>query len=211
MTVDDWAGRVVVRYREAGHLRLQMPAELSNAAAVKRLEQGLRECAGVYRVAFDHASRRLSIRFDSHLASTGDVARHLKALLETMLSDLPASPAADQKSSARSRLREAGDRIRGALLQSGTRLKGISSVFRKPRTPQGLLRRKLQPLIAAALTEEGINSFLLDLLVLYLVKVHWDLISQRWIRFPLRFSGAWLSTFYLTYLLVRHRKQTAKK
>jgi hypothetical protein len=61
-------------------------------------------------------------------------------------------------------------------------------------------------MLESALTEQAIINFLNDLLAFYLIRVHWDLITQRWLREPLKFRYAWLTIFYLVFLLVRYRK-----
>ena len=64
-------------------------------------------------------------------------------------------------------------------------------------------------MLANALTEKAIINFLNDLVAFYLVKVHWELISQRWLKDPVRHANAWLTVFYLMFLLVRYRKAIA--
>jgi hypothetical protein len=39
--------------------------------------------------------------------------------------------------------------------------------------------------------------------------VHWELISQRWLKDPVKHTNAWLTVFYLMFLLVRYRKSIA--
>ena len=64
-------------------------------------------------------------------------------------------------------------------------------------------------MLANALTEKAIINFLNDLVAFYLVKVHWELISQRWLKSPAKHADAWLAAFYLVFLLVRYRKSIA--
>ena len=63
--------------------------------------------------------------------------------------------------------------------------------------------------LATALTEKAVINFLNDLVAFYLVKVHWELISQRWLKDPVKHANAWLTVFYLMFLLVRYRKSIA--
>ena len=44
------------------------------------------------------------------------------------------------------------------------------------------------------------------MIAFYLIKVHWELITRRWMRNPVAHADAWLAIFYLIYLLVRYRK-----
>jgi hypothetical protein len=73
------------------------------------------------------------------------------------------------------------------------------------------IQTRVQPVLESALTEKAITNFLNDLLAFYLIRVHWDLITQRWLREPLKYRNAWLTVFYLVFLLVRYRKAVAKK
>lgn len=54
--------------------------------------------------------------------------------------------------------------------------------------------------------EKAVIDFLNDILVLYLIKVHWNRITQQWLVKPLAHRSEWLATFYLFFLLVRSRR-----
>ncbi len=82
--------------------------------------------------------------------------------------------------------------------------------LRHPGAPAGSLQARLQPVLANALSEKAIINFLNDIVAFYLIKVHWELISQRWLKDPVKYGNAWLTTFYLVFLLVRYRKSIAK-
>ena len=211
MNADELAARVVVRHREAGHLRLELPPELCHATTAAVVERSLREVAGVYRVDFDLPARRLAIRFDSHVCAIGDVARQLKALLTMVAPHLPAAPApaaADGAALADHPRHPVGLRAMAQL--AAQRAQAALAALRTPAAPEGSLAARLQPVIASALTEKAAINFVNDIVAFYLIKVHWELISQRWLKDPLKFRNAWLTTFYFVFLLVRYRKQIAK-
>lgn len=48
-------------------------------------------------------------------------------------------------------------------------------------------------------------------MIAFSVKAHWDLITKRWLKDPLAHSNAWMTTFYLIFLLVRYRKTNPPK
>ncbi len=201
------ARRIIVRHKAPGHLRLELPPELCAAAPAAALEAGLRQLAGVYRVTLEGAARKLAIHFDPHLASLHDVARRLRALLDTLPAEAPAGAGlaaagehirhslAATKEAIEARARRAAARVRQTLRRLG-----------RPAPPEGSLQARLQPLLASALTEKAMLNFLNDIVAFYLIKVHWDLLSQRWLKDPLKVRYAWLTTFYLVFLLVRFRK-----
>ncbi len=198
---DTLARRIVVRHREAGHLRFDIPSELCGPARAAALESGLRQVPGVYRVAVGRDTRKLSIRFDPQLADIAAVARRLFALLDELPAESQAAPAA-----VPSPLQTARHAVEDGVRRAAAGIRGAIAQLRRSDAPEGSLQARLQPLVASALTEKAIHSFLNDLVAFYLVKVHWDLITQRWIREPVKFSSEWLATFYLVYLLVRARK-----
>lgn len=212
MRADDLARRILVRHREAGHLRLELPAVICHAAAGQAMAAAVRAVPGVYRVVFQAAERRLAVHFDARLCHAGDVARALRASLDSLPlapdadpgSAVPA-PAADPTAAARQALREAAARTRGAWRDLRTSLAHTV----RPGAPGGSLQARLQPMLANALTEKAIVNFLNDLIAFYLVKVHWELISQRWLKNPVKHADAWLAIFYLMFLLVRYRKSIA--
>ncbi len=175
MKADTLSSRIFVRHREAGYLRLELPAEICHPAAAEAIEQGLRQVGGVYRVTVFPADRRLAVRYDAHCCDVATVARGLKALL----ADLPAPPP------------------------------GVPRV-QANRAFAGSLQARLQPVLGNALSEKAVINFLNDLVAFYLIKTHWELISQRWLKDPLKYGNAWLTTFYLVFLLVRYRKTIAK-
>jgi len=217
--VDALAKRIVVRHREAGYLRLELPAEICHTAAIAAIESGLRQVTGVYRVTAQAADRRLSIRYDAHVCGVADVARGLRALLgqlpvpevPTSAAAAPAAPPALLPPGLSPLLRDVGAKVRGVL-------GGLRAQVEQLRNPAaagsagvaGSLQSKLQPMLANALTEKAVINFLNDLVAFYLIKTHWELISQRWLKDPVKYANAWLTVFYLVFLLVRYRKSIAK-
>lgn len=202
---EEWARRIVVRHREPGHLRFELPAELCAGARAEALEAGLPGRAGIYRVTLYRAARKLSLRYDPHQANEREVVLALRAQLDRLPGPLAQA------------LRPAGEELGQAL--HGARLKIEDGVrrslawfrlalmqLRQAEPKQGTLAARLQPVLAGALTERAIVNFLNDLLAFYLIKVHWELITKRWMRNPVAHADAWLAIFYLMYLLVRYRK-----
>jgi hypothetical protein len=203
MNADDLSRRIVVRHREDGYLRLELPAEVCHAEAAAAIEQRLRKVAGVYRVDVYRPDRRLAVRYDAHACSAAEVARGLKALL----ADLP--PAAEAAAPGTTPVAPGPDivaKARDALAGLRARIERLG----QPDAPPGSLQAKLQPVLANALTEKAMINFLNDLVAFYLIKVHWELITQRWLKDPVKHADTWLTIFYLVFLLVRYRKSIAK-
>jgi hypothetical protein len=178
---------ILVRHKEPGHLRLELPPRLTDPAAQAHLDAGLRERSGIYRVGFEPEGRRLSIHFEPGQCTLADVGRQLRGLLDTL-------PPESSPASSPAPAPLPGAELLGQARKWAERFMG------------GSIQSRLDPIMKGALTEKASINFLNDVLMFYLVKVHWDLITKRWMKEPLKHADAWLTTFYLIFLLVRYRK-----
>ena len=205
---DALSRQILVRHREPGHVRFALPAELCSFAAAGAIEAALRRQDGVYRVTIHAADRKLSVFYDQRVCDLHAVARRLFAAL----GEVPAGDDAKVESSgeglatpaATAKKRRAG----GGLNIEARARRALHRVMQEmARHPQLRgVQARVQPILESALTEKAIINFLNDLLAFYLIRVHWDLITQRWLREPLKFRYAWLTIFYLLFLLIRYRK-----
>jgi hypothetical protein len=185
------ASAIQVLQREEGYLRLRLPGPLRTPDFGATLESSLQALSGVMRTSWLTVEGKLAVRFDPQRLTHAEVARRIKALL-------PAEPPAD----------------------SPTNLPAEPMPFQAEPTSVGMaerledLRAKLiaaaperfRPLVESATTEKAVTNFFNDIVAFYLIKTHWDLIVKYWIKDPLKFSNAWLTVFYLVFLLVRYRK-----
>ena len=192
------ADRIVVIHREPGYLRLELPGELCNLDLAADIEAGLKTLAGIGTAAVDTGWKRISIRYDATSLTTAQVARQLFDVIDA----LPEGEAATQEAPA-------DTTANGGFLDQGIQpvLDKIKSAIIPPgEPPADSMRARFQPIVESALTEKAITNFFNDIVAFYLIKVHWDLITKRWLQNPLAHSNAWLTTFYLVFLLVRYRK-----
>ena len=197
------ARAIVVRHKEAGHLRLDLPDALSGAAARAHLEAALRSLPGVYRVGFELGGRRLAIHFEPGQCGFAAVGRQLRSALD----DLPAEPAEAAAAAAPAEPAPAGEpAVDLAALPAGLFRR---AAYWADRFVGGTIRGRIKPALDGALTEKATINFLNDVLMFYLIKVHWELITKRWMKDPVRHADAWATAFYLIFLLMRYRK-TAK-
>lgn len=188
---DELARRIVVLHRGAGFLRLELPEELCRPEVAQAVERGLPVTPGIAGATVDPDGRRISIRFEAATLSAGQVARALFALLR----ELPAA--------------EAPENSTVTALASGLQplLDQLKAMLTPATAPaEGSLQARFQPLLESALTEKAIVNFFNDIVAFYLIKTHWDLITKRWLQNPIAHSNAWLTVFYLVFLLVRYRK-----
>jgi hypothetical protein len=192
----DLARRIIVLQRAPGYLRLELPAELCGPAVAAALEAGMGGLPGLKSAGVDRGWRRMSIRWEDDACSVGDAARHLFGLLPGLLEEATAGVSPEGHgapvSAARGGFQPLLDRLAAAISPADA--------------PAGSLQARMQPVLASALTEKAIINFFNDIVAFYLIKAHWDLITRRWLQSPLAHSNAWLTVFYLVFLLVRYRK-----
>jgi copper chaperone CopZ len=126
----------------------------------------------------------MSIRYEPQQCSQQDVARQLRGLLDTL-------PPESAPSSAPAAAPLPGAKLIGDAGKWADRFLG------------GTIKSRLDPVMKGALTEKASINFLNDVLMFYLIKIHWDLITKRWMKEPLKHADAWLTTLYLIFLLIR--------
>lgn len=183
---------IVLRYRAAGHVRYQLPAESCTATARRSIEAALRETEGVYRVDFFSRQHKISIRFIETICSFEqlDLIVHRESGTSTL--------AAPTASCCASPL-ETGTSLPQRKDTRPSRLTWIRAKF------AGTGAGRSNPAIPW-LKESTVVEFLNDALVLFLIKLHWHMITQHWLRQPWRYRYEWLAALYLIYLLVRSRR-----
>jgi hypothetical protein len=201
--------QVVVRRREPGYLRCDLPPGLGAGTAAAELRQRLEAVPGVYRVRLDPTCDKLAVRFQPAVCDAHAVARALAAGLRALEAAgltpgcercVREARAQSQASGWRARalslrpVRWARERIE-ALRRAATALQQVSA-SRFKHVP-GVLKDP----------ERAVHEFLTDILVLYLIRVHWERITQQWMRAPFTYRNEWLAVAYLVYLMVRARRQ----
>ena len=195
----------VLRYRVDGHVRFQIPAQICNIDAAKALTDGISGIDGVYRVNLYRNQQKLSIRFNESFCDFKSLARqlfHLLAELEKKGALTPklASKSALWKDKAKAKLEEfkatrwakekfddAKETVQAAKIIGKMGMKKPTAFVKDP--------------------EKAIIDFLNDMLVLFLIKLHWNDITQNWLVKPLKYRYEWIALFYMFFLLVRSRKQ----
>lgn len=187
---------IILRYRAPGHVRFQIAGELCASAPRRSIETGLREVEGIYRVDFFERQRKVSIRFVEAICSFD------------RLNDVFSRVVADTVSAAP---------VPGCCAVEPTALMSPPTVGRSGFAPLNWVRAKLggigRPLGSPAgaqsptwLKEATVVEFLNDALVLFLIKLHWHMITQHWLRLPWRYRYEWMAALYMIFLLVRSRR-----
>jgi hypothetical protein len=196
----------VLRHRAEGHVRFQLPAALCQKGVAENLTAKIQAIDGVYRVNFYARQGKISIRFQETVCNFTQLVKQLFALfgaLETsgaltIQQNKPnvfskwgakVSEKADKFAATRwfkTKTVEAKETLHAAKIITKLSLKKPNSLIKDP--------------------EKAIIDFLNDILVLFLIRLHWDHITKLWLASPFKYRYEWLATFYMFFLLIRSRK-----
>ena len=191
--------QVTLRYRSEGHLRFALPAALCTQEMAESLVAGLESMEGVYRVDLYGGQGKLAIRYLGAICDFQAVVRRLNALIGELAGRVveivrpvrattggdtrpTASPGSALRPWLRGKLEEASETVEAMRIMLARGFATLSD--RRPR---------------------WISEFLNDLLMLYLIKLHWHSIITLWLPNPWTYRYEWAATFYLIYLSVQAR------
>ena len=195
----------VLRYRVDGHVRFQLPARICHVDVAKAVTDGISGIDGVYRVKLYRSQQKLSIRFNESVCDFKSLAKQLFQLLADLektgaLKPKPVSKSALWKEKAKSRMDDfkatrwvkekfgdAKETVQAAKVIGKLSMKKPTAFMKDP--------------------EKTIIDFLNDILVLFLIRLHWNDITQNWLVRPFKHRYEWMALFYMFFLLVRSRKQ----
>lgn len=195
----------LLRYREAGHVRFQVPQRVCKPEIAKLTVAKIANIEGVYKVNLYRNQNKLSIRYHESVCRFHD----LISLLNDVLADLELLGYFKDKSAAtlpekkphvlKQRLKNsriklwfsdkiqvAKETLQAAKIIGKASVKGRNALIKNP--------------------EKAVIDFLNDVLVLYLIKLHWNRITQQWLLKPITYRYEWMAVFYLFFLFVRARK-----
>jgi len=195
----------VLRYREDGHVRFQIPARICNIDVAKAVTDGISGIDGVYRVNLYRGQQKLSIRFKESVCDFKSVAKQLFDLISDLekkgeLKPKPVSKSTLWKEKAKAKL-DAFKPTRWAKEKFGDAKETVQAA--KVITRLGMKK----PAAFMKDPEKTVIDFLNDILVLFLIRLHWNDITQHWLLKPFKHRYEWMALFYMFFLLVRSRKQ----
>ena len=198
----------VLRHHAEGHVRFQLPSELCHKEVAENVASKIKAIDGVYRVNFYARQQKVSIRFQETVCDFTQLLKQLFALFSeleksgaliiptekkpSLTSKLTAkiSEKADNFASTRwlkSKVIEAKETLQAAKIVTKLAMKKPNAFVKDP--------------------EKAILDFLNDILVLFLIRLHWDHITKLWLVSPFKYRYEWLATFYMFFLLIRSRKK----
>ena len=203
----------VLRYRKEGHLRFQIPERFCGTTVANALTAKLVAVEGIYRVKVYRGQKKLSIRFQETVCDFKTLAKLLFQIAdlekETAIFDTTAG-----KAKAKAKAKAGSTRIKDKLKQ--TRVSRWFSRKYEDAT-ETLQAAKILTKVGIKKQKKFINDpekavidFLNDILVLFLIRLHWDHITKEWIPKPLKYRNEWLAVFYMIFLLMRSRRPKLK-
>lgn len=195
----------VLRYREDGHLRFQIPPQACQPQVATLISTQIASIQGVNSVKLFRSQQKLAIRYQSAVCSFGDLAKQLFEVLAELekqgcFSEQFAIASAKKAHGGlkqrlkNSRINHWFSRKMAAAKETAQAAKIIGKLSSKG--PKALFKDP----------EKATIDFLNDILVLYLIKTHWTRITQQWLIKPFVHRYEWLAVFYLFFLLVRSRR-----
>ncbi len=198
-----------VRYKSDDHVRFDIPEQICEEEIASIVTKRILDIEGVYKVNLFRKQKKLSIRFQEVTCTFNQLAKQLFHLLSDLekkgLLLAPAIKAisVSQRKPSKNNLKSRFKNFKATQWVSekyGDAKETMQAA--KTITKLGLKRPKL----FTQDPEKAIIDFLNDILVLYLIKLHWTRITQEWIPKPWVFRYQWTAVFYLFYLLIRSRK-----
>jgi hypothetical protein len=194
--------QIVLRHQSEGYLRFSLPDFLCQPEVAASITAGLTEVSGIYGVSLYQGQKKLAIRFTERLCSARQVMRHLHAAVAAVL----ARPARLQMVSGSSSTQPVVMRpisfIRLWLLSKWREISETAQAF------WIILRRAYHASgFATGQQPRWLKDFMNDLLMLFLIKIHWHQLLTEWLPRPWTYRYEWAATIYLVYLSVQAKAQ----
>lgn len=198
---------IILRYQSSGHIRFQIPERLCSDEVASFVADAINNFDGVYRVNLFRNKQKLAIRYTEESLTLQELVQQLIQLLTGLEKKgfFKAKPGNEKTSSFSSKLKfpnwKGTNWAKEKYTETKETAKAISILAK--------LGLKKKPEILAN-PEKTLITFFNDVLVLFLIKVHWKLITKKWILAPLKYRYQWLTIFYLMFLFIRS-KTTQRK
>ncbi|CAG1770975.1 hypothetical protein BAC3_01463 [uncultured bacterium] len=197
----------ILRYRAEGHIRFQVPNEVCQANMAKALTNGVLAIDGVYRVQLYRSQQKLSIHYQESVCDFQSLARQLYSLL----TELEKNDALEQKETPKARFNAWREKAKQKFQNlKSTRWAKEKYTDAKETVQAAKVIGKLsmkKPQAFMADPEKAAIDFFTDMLVIFLIKLHWEDITQKWLLKPFKHRYEWMALFYMFFLLVRSRRK----
>lgn len=198
----------IVRYRAEGHVRFEIPAQLCDKVVSELVVAKILSIEGVFRVDLFRKQRKLSIRYQDVVCGFSQLARQIFQLISELDNKgLLVAQVVNDVSVAKQIKWEVQSNVSDWKVSKwmAEKYNGVKETVLAAKVITKLGLKTPNSFIKDP--EKTIIDFLNDVLVLYLIRLHWARITQEWIPRPWTFKSQWAAVFYLFYLLVRSRKK----
>ncbi|MEY2666150.1 MAG: hypothetical protein RLZZ384_321 [Pseudomonadota bacterium] len=196
----------VLRYRAEGHVRFQLPAVLCQSSVAASVTQKISTIDGVYRVNLYARQQKLSIRFQETVCDFNTLIKQLFAVfaeLEMSGALIPVEKTASFTQTLTTKVSAKADQF--ALTRwVKTKTIEVKETLHATKIITKMALKKPKSFVRDP--EKAVIDFLNDILVLFLIRLHWEQITKLWLLSPFRYRYEWLATFYMFFLLIRSRK-----
>ena len=192
----------VLRYRESGHIRFQIPSQFCEPVTSKLLTEALLQSDGIYRVNLYAGQKKLSIRYQETVCDFNTLVKKLFQIIANL----------ERQSSVQEQALVAG---KFKILSNKFKNLSISRWFNKTYddTKETLQAAKILTKVGLKKQkalfndpEKAMIDFFNDMLVIFLIKLHWERITKDWLPHPLKYRYEWMAVFYMFFLLMRSRR-----
>ncbi|NOQ63500.1 MAG: hypothetical protein GQ582_03195 [Methyloprofundus sp.] len=207
---------IILRHKSSGHVRFQIPERLCSDEVARLVSDEISQFSGVYRVNLFRNKQKLAIRFVEENITLTELVQQLIVLLTGLEKKGFFNPkSAASKSSPLSSANLASNFKQNIKLPDWKSTRWAKDKYTETKeTAQalGILAKfglKKKPEILTH-PEQTLITFFNDVLVLFLIKSHWKLITKKWILQPMKYRYQWITIFYLMYLLIRSKNQKSK-
>jgi len=193
---------IILRYKSSGHVRFQIPERLCTSEIATFISDAILQIDGIYQVNLFRNKKKLAIRFVNESLSFQELNTELLSLLVDLENkDFFVEKPKPAKTT----------RIKNTLSKWKGTLWAKDKYTETKETAQaiGILAKlglKKKPEILRN-PEKTLITFFNDVLILFLVKTHWKLITKKWLLEPLKYRYQWLTVFYLMYLFIRSKNK----
>ncbi len=196
--------KIIVRHREYGHVRFQIPDECVGETAAHRLVDKIILLDAVSRIQIYRKAKKLSIRFNEDRCDFKQLAKALYQIIAELEKEGCFVERAEV--SAGQTRQKIGQKIKNSKVSRwfNDKYKATRETVQAAKIVTKVGMKGPKSLINDP--EKAIIDFFNDVLTLYLIKLHWTRITQEWIPRPFVHRYEWLATFYLFYLLIRSRR-----
>lgn len=192
------AKQITVRYRAEGHVRFAVPQEFNHPQLAQQLEEGLKQAEGIYRIDLYQKQGKLSIRYIEGVTDFKAIARTLFKIVTGL--EIPVAEPSCCGGGGNDLVQQEPQPGLGGWLKS--KYQEVKETF----IAIGIVSRAAGKVGLTPEKEKFAMDFLTDILVLYLIKIHWHMILTEWMKRPWAYRYEWMATFYLIFLLVRSKK-----